>query len=89
MKWNDGQVNSQNTVASDVTSLASVWHTHDGCVDCPNALLVVYQDSSSQSRKFDKLGMEVACLERQRSHRFRNVFGSNVASELNNQCVTI
>lgn len=45
--WNDGAVNSQNIVASNVSSLTSVWHTHNGCVGCPNTLLVVYQDSSS------------------------------------------
>jgi hypothetical protein len=47
LTWIDGQVNSQNIVVSGRSSLTSVWHTHDGCVGCPNTLLVVYQDSSS------------------------------------------
>jgi len=48
VKWTDGQVNSQNVVASSVSALTSVWHTHAGCVGCPGTLLVVYQDSGSR-----------------------------------------
>jgi len=45
--WSDGNLNSQNIVASDTSALSSVWHAHDSCVGCSNTLLVVYQDSSA------------------------------------------
>ncbi|KAI9736315.1 MAG: hypothetical protein M1834_001201 [Cirrosporium novae-zelandiae] len=45
-KWLSGTLTSQEIVPFSASGLSTVWHRQDGCVGCPNTLLLVYQDNT-------------------------------------------
>ena len=40
-----GPISKKNKLASNTSYLAAAWHGREGCNNCPNNLLLVYQDT--------------------------------------------
>lgn len=46
--WQPGQINTHKVRPSSASSLSTIWHRYEKCVNCPNTLLLVYQDSKNK-----------------------------------------
>ena len=40
-----GPISKKNKLASNSSNLAATWHGREGCNNCPNNFLLVYQDT--------------------------------------------
>jgi hypothetical protein len=48
--WSIGTLGAQKHVATGMSALTAVWHSHSACYGCPNTLLLVYQDAFLQAQ---------------------------------------